>query len=246
MYIQNISIKRVIRSKIFYLSLIGIIIIVIILAVISSKLEKKMFGEKIDNIIEYFYDGKVNIFDLTSYYIEYDATVVSNKNVNTYSFKEWYKDEDKYRFEFLDYEKNIVTIISNNNDIYIKNSNQKNYMVIKEYINDTHNLMSLKTFINIYNKVNTQKHSCDCNVKSYEKKGEVIITISGSCNYSSCEICNITNSLGKNIELQLVIDKRTGVPKTYTVYDVNKKEKICIVYNRVEINIQNDDELFKI
>ena len=66
-----------------------------------------------------------NTLNISSYYAEYEATVISNKNTNTYFVKEWYKEGSGSRVEYLDSMKNAVTIVTTKEDVYISSENNK-------------------------------------------------------------------------------------------------------------------------
>ena len=66
-----------------------------------------------------------NTLNISSYYAEYEATVISNKNTNTYFVKEWHKEGSGSRVEYLDAMKNTVTIVTTNEEVYISSETNK-------------------------------------------------------------------------------------------------------------------------
>jgi len=206
-----------------------LLILVIIIAFLYIKIDNVKFGKKI--ILD------SNVLNISSFYAEYDATVISNKNINTYFVKEWYKEGVGGKIEYLDYMGNIVSIISTPSYIYINNSNNKaNISTNNIYIED--NVLSLSTYINVFNKNIT----CACSKNIYEKDGEINI-IYDVCNKEDC----MQSSSIKHMDVDLFeLNIKANIPITYTVYTGNKKEYACIVYNKFEVNTLIDDNIFSI
>lgn len=209
----------------------SIILILIILSIVflSLKTNEITYGKKL--IIE---DNMINI---TNYYAEYDTTVVSNKNINTYSVKEWYKEGVGSRIEYLDYIGNVITVITNLNDCYISNAGNKAY-ILTENIYGTNNVLSLATYINIFNKEIT----CDCIKNIYEKEGKINLVFD-VCNKENCMQNVGIKRLGITSFELIVTD---NIPTIYTVYTGNKKEYASIVYNKFDTNMSVEDGVFSV
>lgn len=164
--------------------------------------------------------------NFTNYYTEYDMTVISNKNVNTYNVKEWHKEGVITKLEYLDYMKNVVTIVLEGNICSITNSGNTARLMINNMYNNR-NIASLSTFHHMYN---SNKPECCCEKTKYVKEEEIIASINfkQGC---TCGCKAMVDELGiSKLELILV----EGIPKNYIVYDKNKKEYISIVYNIYE------------
>ncbi len=174
-------------------------------------------------------EGNVDL-GFTNYYVQYDMTVISNKNINTYNVKEWHKEGVITKLEYLDYMKNVVTIILENNTCNISNSGNTAKLVINNMF-ENKSISSLSTFGYLYNS------GCEpncCSKTQYVKEGETVVTLSfkQGC---TCACSKIADELGiSSLELILIDNK----PKNYTVYNKNKKEYISIVYNVYEKNIE--------
>lgn len=185
------------------------------------------------NIINKTKNGVLNKnkLDLTflNYYTNYDMTVISNKNINTYNVKEWHKEGIVTKLEYLDYMKNKVTITLQKGTCNISNSGNIAKLVINN-MHDNRNISSLSTFGYLYNIM----QDCCCSKTQYDKNGEikVTITIKDGC---LCGCNKISKELGI-YELELILIE--GKPKNYTIYDKNKKEYISIVYNVFEKNTE--------
>lgn len=170
-------------------------------------------------------EGKLKL-DFSSYYVQYDMTVISNKNINTYSVKEWHKEGDITKLEYLDYMKNVVTITLQGNTCNISNSGNTAKLVINNMI-DNKNIATLSTFWYLYN---LDCGSSCCTKTQYVKDKEIIVKIEFK-DECDCGCNKIVEDLGVSA-LELIL--QNNKPKNYTVLDKNKKEYICIVYNTYE------------
>lgn len=204
-------------------------ILVIIIIYFSFMINKIKYGNKI--VLE---NNKIN---LTNYYTEYDVTVVSNKNINTYFVKEWYKEGVGIKSEYLDYTGNTYTVINTPTAINISSTNNKAQILIyNTYEKD--NVLSLTTYINIFNK----DIICNCTKNIYEKTGEINI------HYSICgnEKCMQTKGIKEMGITGFELNVKGNTPITYMVYTGNEQPYASILYSKFESNIVIDDGLFKI
>lgn len=220
----NISIKSKEKWLIIILTTFVIIISASILLMFVN-IDKIQNGEILKEEID---------LSFAKYYVNYDMTVISNKNINTYNVKEWHKAGIITKLEYLDYMKNIVTITLKDNTCSITNSGNTAKFVINNMI-DNNNISSLSTFAYLYNIVKEcSQTTCKCEIQEHIKDEETVITISLD---TDC-LCKCSEFLSQirisKLEL-ILVDK---VPKNYTVYDKNKKEYISIVYNVYEKNIE--------
>lgn len=168
------------------------------------------------------YKNKIDL-NFVEYYTQYDMTVISNKNINTYNVKEWHKEDVMTKMEYLDYTKNVVTITLQNDECSISNSGNVAKLVINNMTNNK-NIASLSTFGYLYN---LNCDSCKCDKTQHIKDNEIIVAINFK-NGCHCGCCKIVEDIGiSKLELIFV----DGMPKNYTIYDKNKKEYISIVYN---------------
>lgn len=177
---------------------------------------------------------KKNIHEINFYQTIYDMTVVSNKNINTYFVKEWYKENVGNKFEYLDYMKNTFTVILNKDSCYIKNSGNKAYLVTQN-IYGNKNISSMSFFLRMYNT------KCNCKKEAYSKNNEdrYIIQVSKE---DSCVLKDVLDKL-KVDKLELVV--KDGLPLTYTIYS-GGIEYISIVYRSVDVNTSIDDSIFNV
>ena len=151
--------------------------------------------------------------------------------------KEWYKEGIGAKLEYLDYMENIVSLISTPSLIYITNSGNK-ASLITDNTYSFGNMLSLATYIDIFNK----EPICSCTKSVYDKNGE-IACIYSFCNKDNCMQNERLKYMGiTSIEMNIKDNKVV----TATVYTENKKEYICIVYNKFETNILIEDNVFNI
>ena len=243
MYILNVRKLLKNRLTIVIFSLMSILIILSIIIYTLSMRSNILRGSKIGDIIGRL--GKSdNILNMESYYSEFEVTVISNKNTNTYSMKEWYKKGVGNKIEYIDSAKSKVTVITLNDKITIVNENQKNIMMLNSYITTYTNLLSISTFIDIYNQSIEEK--CCFNANSYEKVNNINMILDNVCkmgNNCDCMFAEIVQNISK---IELKLDKNSGKPLTYIAYDNGKSIKISIVYNKFDINAQVSNSIFNI
>ncbi len=219
----NISLKSKGRWATLVLG-VAVIIFVVSIFVMLKVIDKIKNGE--------IFKGELDL-SFREYYAQADMTVISNKNINTYAVKEWYK-EGYTKFEYLDYMKNKVVITLKDNSCIIQNSGNTAKLVVNNMI-DNKNIASLSTFGHMYNN---HSDACNCEKQKHIKDNETIITIilNENCN-CSCNCNKIVQDMGiKTLKLVLV----DGVPKNYIILDKNKKEYISIVYNVFEDKVNID------
>jgi len=231
----NISIHSLLKNK--WLWLFVSLIVIVCAVLIYNCAEKLVLGKKLAI-------KATNLFEAKSYYAVYEMTVISNKNVNTYFVKEWFK-EGKHKFEFLDKANNVVTLIINEEKIYIANVNEKSKLIFNN-LNFSNNITSFSTLIDIYNCIQTQNSNCGCQFAQYEKQNKIDTYIE-LCKSKVCE-CGILNNIAENnvSEIIIEIDKKTKLPLGFNVYDKDKNLISGIVYTRFEMNIEIKDNIFAI
>jgi len=240
-----LNIKSFLQNKLTLIifSLISILVILSIIIYTLAMRTNILRGTIVEDII-----GKIgqkdSIFNMHSYYSEFEITVVGNKNTNTYKMKEWYEKDIGTKQEYLDSEGSKVDIVTIKDKTVIQNEKQKNVLKMDPYITSYTNLLSINTFLDIYNKSN-EKSGC-FTASSYEKVNNINMLIDNNCKNIAeckCEYMNIVKNVSK---VELKLDKNTGLPLTYIVYDNDKKECISIVYNKFDINQDIESKIFDI
>lgn len=217
----NICVNKIFKSKWLYI-IVGIIVLVFIV-LLNFKIEVISFGKRLKNI-EVMLD--------MPYSAEYDLTVVSNKNVNTYFVKETYS-KDEHIFEYLDSVGERSYIIVKGDTITIKNDGQKNIFE-KKLVNIDECRISYSSLSKAYCYVLSEKNKCDCAVKTYEKD-DVISVYFTLCGKSQEEFC-LNNILKDDFisQIQVEFDKKTMYPNIINILDKNKNVLNCIVYTKFE------------
>lgn len=228
-----VSIKKWFKSK--WILVIVIVAFLILCMVVNKKIDILKFGRQIINS-----DNKV--LEDVPYNAEYELTVVSNKNTNTYHISEWFNN-GKYRYEAKDPLGNVIITTYDGNTLKIRNMKEKNVLNIS-YASKIQNLSSYHTYIELYKYIN-EENTCGSKYEVYEKEDKIEVHIH-SCTKNDCE-CMVSNILNNNKidEVVLVIDKDTKFPQTIILYDKDKVAKYCIVYIRFISNTKYEDTLFK-
>lgn len=243
MFITSLNFQKLMKSKVT-ITVFTIITIVLISTSIFYTICIKtelLNGTPIRNITNRFENN--NIFNMNSFYAEYEATIVSNKNQNSYNIKEWHKNNMGTKFEFIDSNGSNIKIIFYNKKMLIQNMDQKNEMYIDQYITNATNLMSIHTFLEIYNK--TTKENCCFTALNYEKAHYITMILEKICKNKNCK-CEHKEIIKNTSKLELKVNKKTKLPITYIVYNNDKKETISIVYNKFNINAEIKKTIFDI
>lgn len=196
------------------------LIIVIICAVVFFVFQKKMSkvlknGNNMSSqeIVDY-------ILSISSYKANVTVNINSNKNSNKYIINQEYISPNTNKQEIVEPE-NIsgVRIIRDENGLTLENTrlDLSNIYENYEYIAD--NCLDLSSFINDYSSSN--KSSCK------EIENQVIMK---------------TESSNKNSYIKnktLYIDKQSLKPQRLEIKDNNQKTTVNILYNEVEITVNN-------
>ena len=231
----NISLKAILKNKWVLIVLASILIISSALMFAIS--ERIILGKKMNK-------NTANLFEINSYYSEYELTVLSNKNVNTYIIKEWYK-EGRQKTQCVISTNNIMEIINNGNSVYISNSNEMSKLILNN-LNLGNNITSFSTLIEMYNCILNIDNKCNCEMSQYEKEDIIQAHIS-ICNGKVCE-CNICKYFTKAGIIEIIIDinKDEKTRIAFNVYDKNKNVIYSIVYTKFESDIEFEDDMFQI
>ena len=217
----NISLKKIFKSKWIYIFIFIMLVILIIL--LNNKIETVSFGKKSD---------EHSVMQDRMYNAQYDLTVVSNKNVNTYFVKERYS-KDEHTFEYLDSTQKRSYIIIKGDTLTIKNEEQKNVFENKmQKIEECK--ISYSSLTKAYNYIASNKNNCECSVKIYEKE-DVFNVYFTFCGKAQDEFC-LNNVLQDNFvsEIQVEIKQKGLLPTVINVLDKNKNVLDCIVYTKFE------------
>lgn len=232
MFIKNIYIKK----RCYYIS-ITIILTLLLLLIYLCMLKKN----KVQNNNLFV---KEDVFNINSYYASYQATIVSNKNINSYLIDEWYKADVGHKISFMDKTGNICSYIITNNTLQIKSTNQINTLKINEFTASNVNTLSILTFIEIYNSINANNQCCE--IKYYNSNDEKYIVITSSKkNNIKCKMCKLYENNKYFYSLELILNKN-NIPIRYNIKDKDNNDRISIIYNKFQYNQKIEDEVFSI
>lgn len=234
MYISMLNIKKD-RNKLLWFIILGAITIAVML--ISVTIYKLLNDENVN--LNLNIDSKVNVFE-TSYY-KYGANIkiYGNKTINNYYIEEEYEDVNgnyKFKFDTKNDNNNMVTYKIENNTLKISSEGQINEYVLGEYIVKKTNVLSISTFISLYNDV--EKY-----LKENPDSQEIKIEVDNRENITSYKVIvnNKENTIlssykdifesGMNItKFELCISSDTKLPTEYRVYDKEDKTYLDVQY----------------
>lgn len=208
--------------------------------------------------------NKEELFNFNSYYTKYKIVTYSNKNQNTYMMEEYClrdNEDTSFRFNTLNSNNNYSYIVTNNT-FYIKSQNQINEFKNDNYdINFSTNILSLATFINIYEKIsniidnNLFKENYGITTKVEEKDEYISYKINLEATdklkeqeYISEDSLNVyINKLAGDMKisaLELILDKEKYIPKEYIIYTNDNKAYVDVIYEEFEFNPKIEEKVF--
>lgn len=153
-----------------------------------------------------------SILNVSSYEAKIEVEVNSNKNKNQYIIKQQYTSPDTSIQEVLE-PSNIagVKIIRSGNQLKIENTNLSLSSIFENYEYVSDNILDLSCFIKDY--------KVDEKASWKEEENQIIMSTAQD-----------------KKEKSLFIDKATGKPTKLEVKWTNKKTRVYILYNEVNIN----------
>lgn len=208
------------KSKILIV-LIIIILLASILFLFFSKNTAKVFKngntKTSQEIVDY-------ILNISSYNLKVSVEVISNKNTNKYILNQQYVGPNISKQEVIE-PSNIagMKITNDGTNLKLENSNLNLSMIFENYNYLGDNCLDLICFIENY-KTNSESEFIE------EENQIVMKTKSGN-----------ENEYTKN--KVLYIDKQTCKPIKLEIKDNNEKTSVYILYNEVEINSTNKEEV---
>ena len=184
--------------------------LLILIFIIFFCVKKSKTGNNIIN-----QDNVKNIFNMKEYEAEIEVNIISNKNENKYKIKQKYNREADESFQEVLEPENLkgIKITRQGSTIKLENTELNLNKIFENYNITTQNDMDLDVFLKDY----------EANGGSSSENDESIIletTSSNSNKYTKFKI--------------LYINKKTGNPTKMEIKDMNKKDTVYIVYNKVE------------
>ena len=201
--------------------LVILILLVAILFIVFSKNTAKVFKngntKTSQEIVDY-------ILNISSYNLNVTVEVISNKNTNKYILNQQYVSPNICRQEVIE-PSNIagIKITNDGTNLKLENSNLNLNTIFENYTYLGDNCLDLICFIENY-KENSES-------EFIEEENQIIMkTKSGN-----------ENKYTKN--KVLYIDKQTCKPTKMEIKDNNEKTTVYILYNEVEINSTNKEDV---
>ena len=237
MFISTINIDKSKRLWIVILLALTIASLLITISFIYIYLKK-------DKNIE-----AVEIFDLKGYCAEYELVTFSNKNQNSYYIKEWYSNENEsFKIEFENELKEKVTYVLTNNTLSINSDKQLSTFNIYEYNPSKTNLLSIGTFIELYNKVlNKNDNVIKIENKNVDNIKHYMIYLNNKDNEKINQNLegyeDILNDGLKISKLELTVNEK-NIPTEYYVFDEQNKIILGIKYVKFNIMDKFDEKIF--
>ncbi len=248
MFIKSLNLNLKDRSTLKIIIIIFLALLVatflILITVINVFKESKIIN----------FENEDDFFKLKSYSVKASISIVSNKNTNLYGLEElYYKDKDEkemHNITTINKDNVKINYIINGSEIYIKNEEEKSDYRLSNYVINKNNLLSVSTFINLYNDVQS---NCDYNCTKVENiVYDNLIRYKISFNRQNdmnleCPVCSkykdILNS-GINItKLELVYDENKFIPLEYIVYS-GDQAIIDINFTEFDINKEFEEKVF--
>lgn len=208
-------------KKKYWLILLIIIIGIIIATIIFSKNTAKVFKngntKTSQEIVDY-------ILNISSYDLKVTVEVISNKNNNKYILSQQYVSPNIIRQEVIE-PSNIagIKITNDGTNLKLENSNLNLSTIFENYSYLGDNCLDLICFIENY-KANQES-------EFIEEENQIIMKTKSENE----------NKYTKN--KALYIDKQTCKPTKLEIKDNNEKTTVYILYNEVEINSTNKQDV---
>lgn len=200
-----------------------VIVLVIIIFLVKNNYKKIKTGNNISN--KSIDEIKEYILNIESYSANANIEIESNKTKNVYVVEQKYiKGNNSYCQKILEPENLAgMEFIYNGKDLTIKNNNMNLSKIYTNYKFVESNELSLIKFTEDYKK--------DINAKTYETNDRIIMETQAQQN-------NIYTQNKK-----LYIDKKNNKIEKLEVNGITQKTTIYILYNKIEINKLNNEEI---
>lgn len=194
---------------------------------------------------------QMELFNLKNYNAKCEITIVSNKNKNNYTATEWYLDsgtKTSHRFDFNTKENLKMSYILKDNTLSIKSDGQISSLNIQDYNIINTNLISLSTFIQMYNKLLNEKEQ---NIFRLENKNidnikEYTIIVDRSKSNVGTLDKEYSEFLKEGIniyKIKLIVDDK-NIPLEYFAYDDREEAVMYIKYIDFNIIDNFDEKIF--
>ncbi len=207
------------KNKRLWIEMCLACILAVSLILIAFKIVYSAGNEKKEE--KQVYDIKA-ILDLKEYQADYQVTKQSNKNRTSYQVHEIYQKEKNY-FEFEIQEDFKVKYIIQDQNLTIKSEGQNLEYALSDYIVRKENLLSISTFLELYEACLQGEESLKLEIN--EKEDRIIY---GLVIAQNSEKYAFLEEIGK---MELMISIKENKMIQYTIYDRNNQAYIDIIYN---------------
>ncbi len=180
------------------------------------------------------------IFNIKSYSYLGNVTIVGNKTTNKYHIEEKYEKNDlgdeSFNIKTYNDLNNEITYEIRNNSLKVKSNAQINEFNLNNYVIKKTNLISIATFISLYNDVEEliKNEILDNKVKiEVEELSDKILykVIFNEYNIEKLnEYSDILNDSIGITKLELIISKKEKIPIEYIVYNKGNQAYIDVNY----------------
>lgn len=204
--------------------IIAIILIILVIFLFFMKNNYKIFNSGNNMSNKSADEIKNYILNIDSFKAETTVTITSNKTTNTYTFNQKIKGNQCVQ-ELLEPE-NVagLKILCDGVNIKIENTKIGVSKLYENYKCITSNSLWINTFINDYKNEENDK-------TMYEENDTIVLVV------------KIKNEKMYNANKKLYIDKLTGKPVKMEVQDITQNLKVYILYNKVEINTLQEENI---
>lgn len=207
------------NKKLIFIFIFLIVLIVISIIFLKNKTKIFKLGNNMSNqeIVDY-------ILNISSYSANVTVEVESNKNSNKYILNQKFVSPNVSSQEVVE-PSNIsgVKVINNGNKLTLENSNLSLSSVFENYNYLGNNCLDLSSFIEDYKS--------DSNATYYEEDGNIVMEAK-------------TKQDNKYIMKKILyVDKKTYTPIKMEIKDYNQKSLIYILYNKVELDNTEKEEV---
>ena len=213
--------KIKINKKIIIPIILFIILVLTIIVIFLLKNDNKI-SNSVNNIgNKSLEEIEKYILNISSYKAELEVTVESNKNTNKYLLEQQYSGNSFKQVVREPSNIEGLEIIYENNNLKINNTKLNLSNIYENYNYIAGNFLSLDSFIEDYKK---EKESQSKNYAIKSENNYVIMEVkpSNGNKYTSYK--------------KIYIDRNTGNIAKLVIQDINKKNLVYILYNKIEIN----------
>lgn len=203
------------NKRLIFGILVFLLILIIVFIFVKTEYKQAYLGNNI---------SEIDILNISSYEATVEVEVISNKNTNKYIMKQKYKQNNIFKQEILEPSSlKGLTIISDGNSVTVENK-LLDLKTVYENLGGNISNLNLVSFSHNYKNGNDNEYE--------ENEKEKIL---------KTKIINSNNKY--QIYQNLYCSKDTGMPTKMEILDINKKVTVYILYNEINVNRLDEDDL---